>query len=57
MNDDAWRWKNPPLSQAQRVPGTSRAEINTKAAIGFAERRVKDVIVPAQPSQQWVIEA
>jgi len=46
--------ENPPLSQAKEFLEQVGRD-NTKAAIGFAERRVKDVIA-RQPSQQWVIE-
>jgi hypothetical protein len=56
MNDDGLALEKPSYSLRPKEFLEQVGRDNTKAAIGFAERRVKDVIVPAQPSQQWVIE-
>jgi len=56
MNDDGLALEKPSYSLRPKEFLEQVGRDNTKAAVGFAERRVKDVIVPAQPSQQWVIE-
>ena len=56
MNDDGLALEKPSYSLRPKEFLEQVGRDNTKAAIGFAERRVKDVIVPALPPQQWIVE-
>jgi hypothetical protein len=56
MNDEGLALEKPSYSLRPTEFLEQVGRDNTKAAVGFAERRVKDVIVPALPPQQWIVE-